>query len=274
MTPQGKQVADFVAFSVGDRDEHVSTSATRATNGNIIPLKGMTLYSNRREPMFEIVEDTVGRHDMLYACCDPVRYEMLGAEPGHASCRAALTDALSDYEIGYDRIPSPVNWFMNVSIQRRGELEIREPLAEAGDYVLLRALKDVVAAVSACPQDFGETNAGNPTNIVIRVYRDEPLPSLLSMPGEPNVADAPIGADGSTPSPAATGGGEAGERASRRAARRAEKQAAAAATTETDAEPLEAHEAAQAQPGAAAKPARLQDTAEATVVRLDRTGAN
>ena len=49
----------------------------------------MKLYSNRRQPMFEIVEDTVGRHDMLYACCDPVRYEMLGA-PGHANCREAL----------------------------------------------------------------------------------------------------------------------------------------------------------------------------------------
>ena len=112
----------------------------------------MTLYSNRRQPMFEIVEDTVGRHDMLYACCDPVRYEMLGA-PGHANCREALTEALSGYGIGYDRIPTPINWFMNVSILQRGELEIREPLAEAGDYVLLRALKDVVAAVSACPQD-------------------------------------------------------------------------------------------------------------------------
>ena len=59
----------------------------------------MTLYSNRRQPMFEIVEDTVGRHDMLYACCDPVRYEMLGA-PGHANCREALTEALAGYGVG------------------------------------------------------------------------------------------------------------------------------------------------------------------------------
>ncbi|MDQ3227648.1 MAG: urea carboxylase-associated family protein [Chloroflexota bacterium] len=180
-TVKGKQVADFVAFTLGDTGEYLSTSATRATNATIVPQLGMTLYSNRRQPLFEIVEDTVGRHDMLFACCDPVRYEMLGAEPGHASCRAALTDALTDYEIGFDRIPSPINWFMNVGIQQRGELEIREPLADAGDYVVLRALKDVIAAVSACPQDMGPTNAFNPTELMIRVYRDAPLPDSPTM---------------------------------------------------------------------------------------------
>jgi uncharacterized protein YcgI (DUF1989 family) len=86
----------------------------------------------------------------------------------------ALTEALTDYGIGYDRIPDPINWFMNVSIQQRGELEIREPLAEAGDYVLLRAIEDVVAAISTCPQDFGLTNAGNPTELVVRVYAEKP----------------------------------------------------------------------------------------------------
>jgi uncharacterized protein YcgI (DUF1989 family) len=177
-TLQGKQVADFVAFSRDDHEEFLSTAATRSTNSSIVPREGMTLYSNRRQAMFEIVEDTVGRHDMLFICCDPFRYEMLGAEPGHASCREALTDALTSYGIGYDRIPDPINWFMNVSILQRGELEIREPLAEKDDYVLLRALKDVVAAVSACPQDFGATNAGKPTDLRIRVFRDEPLPEV------------------------------------------------------------------------------------------------
>jgi uncharacterized protein YcgI (DUF1989 family) len=183
-TLQGKQVADFVAFTEGDTEEFLSTSVTRASNANIIPQVGMTLYSNRRQPMFEIVEDSVGRHDMLYACCDPVRYEMLGA-PGHANCRQALAEALTGYGIGDDRIPSPINWFMNVSIMQRGVLEIREPLAEKDDHVVLRALKDVVAAVSACPQDLVPTNASNPTDLAVRVYRDAPLPPPPVMAAEP-----------------------------------------------------------------------------------------
>jgi uncharacterized protein YcgI (DUF1989 family) len=124
---------------------------------------------------------------MLYACCDPVRYELLGA-PDHPNCRQALTNALVEYGIDFDHIPAPINWFMNVAIMQRGELEIREPLAQKGDYVLLRALKDVVAAVSACPQDLGPTNAFNPTDLYIRVYRDEPLPPLPVMP-EPEVVE-------------------------------------------------------------------------------------
>ena len=182
-TVQGKQVADFVAFSRDDFGEWVSTATTRSVNVNIVPQLGMSLYSNRRQAMFEIVEDTVGRHDMLYAACDPVRYADLGV-PDHASCRAALTDALSSYGVGYDRVPDPVNWFMNVSIQQRGELEVREPLAEAGDYVVVRALKDMVAAVSACPQDHGPTNAGNPTELRLLVYRDAALPNLTGMEAE------------------------------------------------------------------------------------------
>jgi uncharacterized protein YcgI (DUF1989 family) len=192
-TLQGKQVADFVAFTLGDTNEHLSTSATRSTNANIVPRQGMTLYSNRRQGLFEIVEDTVGRHDMLYACCDPVRYEKLDA-PGHPNCRQALTNALADYGVDFDHIPAPINWFMNVSILQRGELEIREPLAQKGDYVLLRALKDVVAAVSACPQDLGPTNAFNPTDLYIRVYRDAPLPPLPVMP-EPEVPEVPVQAE-------------------------------------------------------------------------------
>jgi uncharacterized protein YcgI (DUF1989 family) len=206
-TLQGKQVADFVAFTQGDTEEFLSTSVTRASNANIVPQRGMTLFSNRRQPMFEIVEDTVGRHDMLYACCDPVRYETLGA-PGHANCREALTEALATYDIGYDRIPSPINWFMNVAILARGELEIREPLAEKDDYVVLRALKDVVAGVSACPQDLVPTNGSNPTDLTVRVYRDAPLPPPPVMEtapaptGDTAAATAPIPATKPTPRPA------------------------------------------------------------------------
>ena len=180
-TIEGKQVADFVAFNADDLGEYVSTSHTRVANMNIVPQMGMSLYTNLRQPIFEITEDTVGRHDMLVAACDRARYEALDA-PGHASCRGALSDALVEYEVGYDRMPDPINWFMNVSIKQKGELDVRAPLAEAGDYVLLKALRDAVVAVSACPQDLNDTNGGKPTALRLAVYRDEPLPLDIVVP--------------------------------------------------------------------------------------------
>lgn len=175
LTIEGKQVADFVAFNANDLGEYVSTSHTRAANMNVVPQLGMSLFSNRRQPVLEIVEDTVGRHDMLIAACDPKRYDDLGA-PGHASCRQALFDALAGYDVSFDHMPDPINWFMNVAIKQKGELEVRQPLAEAGDYVLLKALTDMVVAVSACPQDLNDTNGGKPSPLRIAVYRDEALP--------------------------------------------------------------------------------------------------
>jgi hypothetical protein len=167
---KGKQVADFVAISRADKHEWLSVAATRSMNTNLMLQRGMTLYSNRRSPMFEVVEDSVGRHDMLFAACDPKRYEAMGV-PGHASCRAALTEVLTPFAIGFDHVPDPINWFMNVAVKQRGELEVREPLSEANDYVVLRALMPVIAAVTACPQDLNPTNGMNPTDILIRVYR-------------------------------------------------------------------------------------------------------
>jgi uncharacterized protein YcgI (DUF1989 family) len=170
-TVKGKQVADFVAFNLDDRAEYLSTAVTRAKNNSIMLQNGMKLYSNRRNAMLELAEDTVGRHDMLFAACDPRRYKDDFGLEEHANCREALTGALVEYGVGYDQIPDPINWFMNVSILQRGELEIRESLADRNDYVLLVAQMDTVAAISACPQDQNATNGGNPTDILVRVYK-------------------------------------------------------------------------------------------------------
>lgn len=170
-TVQGKQVADFVGFNLEDRAEFLSTAVTRAKNNSIMLQQGMTLYSNRRNPLLELVEDTVGRHDILFPACDPRRYKDDYDLDDHPNCREALTTALEPYGVAFDHIPDPINWFMNLAIVQKGALEIRESLAERNDYVLLSALSDVVVAISACPQDQNSTNSGNPTDILIRLYR-------------------------------------------------------------------------------------------------------
>ncbi len=239
----GKQVADFVAFNADNRAERLSVSATRTVGNSIMLQQGMQLVSNRRSPMFELIEDTVGRHDMLVAVCDrpapeppeppaaapepepeatpepvaenaePVtegaqsddateaedatnsegateaspEAEVSTEEPAEgaeeptaplepevaqpAGCLTAMSQALGAYGIQADQIPDPVNWFMNVGIKGRGEIEVREPLSERNDYVVLSVLMDSVIAVSACSQSDDATNGDNPTDILVRVYR-------------------------------------------------------------------------------------------------------
>lgn len=167
----GKQVAPFVAFAQADHAERLSTGVTRSTNGSIMLQKGMTIWSNRREPMFELLTDSVGRHDMLYAACVSPRDANASRESSGANCRDALCGALTPFDIGADDLPDPVNWFMNVAIKQRGELEVREPLSERNDQVVLRALKDAVVGISGCPQNEPATNGEGPTDILVRIYR-------------------------------------------------------------------------------------------------------
>ncbi len=168
---KGKQVADFVAFASPDHAERLSTGVTRSANGSIMLEKGMKLWSNRRDPRFELLADSVGRHDLLYAACDAHRYREDVKLEDHANCRDVLAGALGEHGIDADQLPDPVNWFMNVAIKQRGELEVREPLSERNDQIVLRALKDTIVAVSACPQDQNPTNPEAPTDILVRVYR-------------------------------------------------------------------------------------------------------
>ncbi|MGD9711971.1 MAG: DUF1989 domain-containing protein [Thermomicrobiales bacterium] len=167
----GKQVSDLVACVNGSPNEVLSTAITRSKNNSIMLQKGMSIYSNLRNSLFDVVEDTVGRHDMLFAACDPRRYADDYGLADHASCRSALAGALEPYGLDFAAIPDPINVFMNVAILQRGELELRESLAEAGDYILLRATQSVVAAMTACPQDQNDVNGGTPSDILVRIFR-------------------------------------------------------------------------------------------------------
>jgi hypothetical protein len=62
-----------------------------------------------------------------------------------------------------------VNLFQNSPVTADGRFLSAASPARAGDYVTLRAQMDPMAACSACPQDLAPTNAGRPTDLVVRL---------------------------------------------------------------------------------------------------------
>ena len=168
----GKQVVAFIAFNQHDHDEMLSTAHTRAANNALFPQVNHGLFSNRHNRMFTIIEDSVGRHDLLFPACDPQRYLDDYGLAEHANCRDNFLLALEKRGaiIAPGRLPDPVNFFMHVGLKARGEFDIREPLSERGDQVLLKANMDCLIAVSACPNDQNAMNAFNPTDVLVRVY--------------------------------------------------------------------------------------------------------
>jgi uncharacterized protein YcgI (DUF1989 family) len=149
---EGGQVADFIAFNAGDMTEALSTVHTLVSIGTLFPTKGHALRTNRRRKMVEITRDDTGRHDMLIAACDPWRYEYDFGVTGHRSCADNYLEVLREWRIERHQLPHPINFFQNMRYPE-GRVEFDRSLAKPGDVVELKALMDLVAAVSACPMD-------------------------------------------------------------------------------------------------------------------------
>jgi len=165
----GQQICDFFAFNAEDLDETLSPAHTRSALRRIVLEVGDRLFSRLRRPMFEIVEDTCGRHDITFPPCDPVVYEQRFAMYGHRSCRTNLAEAIADQGIPYAYLPEPINFFQNTPILADGRIEHHTSLAKPGDKVVLRAEMDVIAAGSACPME-GGVNGDRLTDIRFVVH--------------------------------------------------------------------------------------------------------
>ena len=168
----GKQTCSLVAFKKDDLSEYVSPSHTREGLNSIMLRPNAHIVSNRRNWMLRLEEDNVGRHDMTLPLCDGRRYLEYYGLPDHPNCRDSLSTALADYGITYDKLPDPFNFFMQVSILRQGGLEVREPISEPGDFVVLRALTDLIVGVAASPDDRSERNGRNPTDLLVRIFNN------------------------------------------------------------------------------------------------------
>jgi uncharacterized protein YcgI (DUF1989 family) len=159
--------------------EYLSMPHTRASINHLTPRVNDTLVSNLRAPLLTIVEDTSpGIHDTLIAACDPQRYRELGVEKWeeHGSCAENLVIALKmlneasgltgakaiGSDVTVNSVPAPLNLFMNIPWTQEGDISFDAPKGKRGDYIKMRAERDVVVVMSACPQDILEINAKKP----------------------------------------------------------------------------------------------------------------
>lgn len=158
---EGQQVADVIAFTLPDLSDRLWPSTTIRLNGTVYLTAGHALYSELSRPLLTIVEDTCGRHDMLAGSCnaeiDRVRY---GVED-HRGCVEQFMEAIAPWGLGRADVPMSFNVFMNCPVEPDGSWSIMEPASRAGDYITLRAERDILVAISNCPQDLNPCNAGD-----------------------------------------------------------------------------------------------------------------
>ncbi len=171
----GRECSDFQAFGRAALERGVErgldATTTRTLMGAAYPGPGLysKFFDQDMQPLVEVVRDTVGRHDTFGLACTARYYEDQGYF-GHPNCSDNFNEALNPYGIAPRAGWPAINFFYNTRIDENNVLYLDEPWSRPGDYVLLRALSDVVCATSACPDDTSAANAWNPTDIHVRVY--------------------------------------------------------------------------------------------------------
>lgn len=172
---EGNQAADTLFYRLDDPSERYSAIDTIREQGNVYLTAGTTLMTNLVQPMLEIVADTCGRHDTLGGACatesNTVRYA-LEKKCMHA-CRDSWMLAVAEHEefgIGKRDITHNINFFMNVPVTPEGGLTFADGISDAGKYVELKALMDVVVLISNCPQLNNPCNAYNPTPVEVLIW--------------------------------------------------------------------------------------------------------
>lgn len=159
--PRGVQVSDLLAYDANDVREVISAGRTFDYEETIRLTTGNVLWSNRSNPMLEMIEDTVGCHDFLLTPCSEATFRhFYPEEPVHRGCFGNLAEALGPYGIEPDTIPVAFNVFMNVPVDcATGRIEVLPPMSKAGDFIRLRALKDLIIGLTACSA--GASNGGS-----------------------------------------------------------------------------------------------------------------
>jgi aminomethyltransferase len=174
----GRQCSDFLAFHAHKLDAGVERGldpqVTRTLMGSAYPTVGLhsKYYDADMDPLCQVVQDTVGRHDSFALACTARYYEDLGY-PGHVNCTENFNRQLDPYGIAAKKGWTALNFFYNTMFDPDLVLLSDEPWSRPGDFVLLRALSDLVCASSACPDDIDPANGWDPTDVHVRVYSPE-----------------------------------------------------------------------------------------------------
>lgn len=174
----GRQCSDFVALDRRALDRGVELdldqTVTRTLNGSAYPAPGLfsKFFDRQMHPMLEVVQDTVGRHDAFALACAARYYESHGYF-GHDNCSDNLNRVLAPYGVQARNGWPAINFFFNTGIDAHQQMTLDEPWSRPGDYVLLRAMTELVCGSTSCPDDIDPANGWNPTDIHVRIYSEK-----------------------------------------------------------------------------------------------------
>ncbi|WP_273130161.1 urea carboxylase-associated family protein [Bacillus weihaiensis] len=163
---EGTQVVDFFAETQQNPLEILSTGVTIDCNDSLKLKVGDTIYTNLYNPMFKLLLDDVGEHDLIHPCCRTEMYDFFyNNGQDHPSCLENINGNLNNQR----SIIHPINLFMYTKINSDGNISVEKPISKPGDKVVLQAEMDVRLGVAACSVSESKCNGGkcSPIKVII-----------------------------------------------------------------------------------------------------------
>ncbi|MEO1538197.1 MAG: DUF1989 domain-containing protein [Pseudomonadota bacterium] len=176
---EGQQCSDFMAFGTRGLDagteRMIDNTATRSMVRRAYPMPGLLdkFFDRDMRPMLQVVQDTCGRHDTFGLACTARGYEDRGF-PGHLNCSDNISAAMAPFGVERRAAWPAINFFWNTWVDPHSHhILTEESHSRPGDYVVMRALSDLVCVSTACPDDIDPINGWNPTDVHVRIYAPE-----------------------------------------------------------------------------------------------------
>ncbi|PZO40500.1 MAG: urea carboxylase [Pseudanabaena frigida] len=175
--PEGSRGISFLCYNADNTIERYNAADTAKIQFNAFLKKDKLLYSDMGRVLFSITEDTCGSHDTLSGCSNAATNSAkYGEDSFYRSARDNFLLALAKRNMGKRDIMPNVNWFSHVAVDGKGNLVWAEQVAQAGDFIDLRAEMNVLAVISNTPHVLDPSAVYDPKTIQVTVWKS-PAPT-------------------------------------------------------------------------------------------------
>ncbi|MAG58218.1 MAG: hypothetical protein CMJ83_18180 [Planctomycetes bacterium] len=166
----GHQACELLAVISDDPSEHLDPSVTMEIVGRLFPTEKSKFYTNRYQPIFTLVEDAVGQHDLMQpSTSKDSRGLFLGEDGSRVGTREWIKEAFATE--GLTDLPTlhPVHLFRYTTVDAEGNFAMMATPSEAGTGVVLHCERPVTVVIAVSDDEISPVTGCNPTPILVEI---------------------------------------------------------------------------------------------------------
>jgi uncharacterized protein YcgI (DUF1989 family) len=164
------QCADVNVFALGADGQRFDAARTRAAHGLRVTTGAVLVSTAPELELAEIVADSAGPHDLCFPACSAAELGTLSGCADHSNCVDLQREAQRHWGLPAPAQHDPLNLWLASDVLEDGRLCYWPAACRVGDFVELRALRDILVVVNPCASDlFGSAQWElGPVRVIVR----------------------------------------------------------------------------------------------------------